>query len=426
MDLGSRLIRLGVDVRFWSQNAFADLPEPFASRTLSVLSIDSADNDPNIVAHVMAGRCIYPLWNGEAWGDWKPDAAIILSDYTAARMFVGQHLEAFASVPTFHYCPIEGIDLPPEWKAMWETLRPVAMSHFGAEQIEKIVGYRPPMIYHGVDTDTFHPLSEKRPIYLQGKDKPLKVTNRAQCRQMWSAYIGAPRIPKFWMLRTDRHMPRKRYNAMIRAVTPVMFRNAGTLLMLNARPFDQGGYLPDSISKIPGVRQMHYPSALEEEKRPMCYALFGRDYPQIVITMASGMDRPSLVSLYNAADLYLSTSAEGFGLTIAEALACGTPAVGVRYSAVPEVIGPAGLCVAEGRTYDNEYDHRWWEIDEAAYGKAVESMILRPERLSKFAKAGPAHIKASFSWDKAALAFRDLVQESTWQPSSAPVRSATT
>jgi glycosyltransferase involved in cell wall biosynthesis len=69
--------------------------------------------------------------------------------------------------------------------------------------------------------------------------------------------------------------------------------------------------------------------------------------------------RSVLVALYNAADLYVSVSAEGFGLTIAEAEACGVATVALDYSAVPEVVGPCGTLVPVDRIYDNEYAHHW-------------------------------------------------------------------
>ncbi len=51
-------------------------------------------------------------------------------------------------------------------------------------------------------------------------------------------------------------------------------------------------------------------------------------------------DTSSLAKLYNAADVYVSLSREeSFGKTVAEALACGTPAIAFSSTALPELLG---------------------------------------------------------------------------------------
>ena len=88
---------------------------------------------------------------------------------------------------------------------------------------------------------------------------------------------------------------------------------------------DQGGDLSDEVSKYGRLAAQLFSTGFHDQ--------YG------------GLERRLLNALYNAADIYVSNSSEGFGLCIAEALACGVPAVGIDYSAVPEVIGPAGIKV---------------------------------------------------------------------------------
>jgi glycosyltransferase involved in cell wall biosynthesis len=392
MDLGSRLMDLGEDVRFWSLNETPSLEEPFASRTLSVLSLEVTQDQPDFIANLLKGNCPYKLYNGEPWGEWVPEAAIVLGDFAAARIFVGQHLDSFKELPTYHYVPIEGIQLPPLWKEMWDVVKPVAMSNFGADEIAKVVGYRPPMIYHGVDTNIFYPASKKRPITIQHKDKPdLVLTNKQECRSIFIPNYreGHPLLDETWILRTDRHMPRKRYNSLIRALAPVLARNRARAIF-HCRSQDQGGYLHDTLSKVPQPLRQRY--IMTE-----------------MLGVPGGIPRPVLNALYNACDIYTTVSAEGFGLTVAEALACGLPAVGPNYSAVPEVIGPAGIKVDEGYPIENEYDHYWWAVDEVAFGSAVERLVVKKAKRLELGAKGPEHVRRSFSWDTAAVAFRDLI-----------------
>lgn len=53
-----------------------------------------------------------------------------------------------------------------------------------------------------------------------------------------------------------------------------------------------------------------------------------------------------LITIYNAADVLVAPSThEGFGLTILEAMACGTPVITSNLSAMPEVAGDAAVLV---------------------------------------------------------------------------------
>lgn len=416
MDIGRRLIDLGVDVRFVSQNDLGSAPpEPLGSRTVDMRTfaqtvsavtglLESNEVPANIIDGLLRGKTQARLYPDTEWGDWTPDAAVILADFTAARIIASRG--DFGIIPTWHYVPIEGVGLPPSWADTWSVLTPVAISEFGAEQIQGVTGTRPPVIYHGVDTEAFHPVSGKDPIILSAPGQPdVRLTTKAACKQLWAAWFGLP-VGKKWMLRTDRHMPRKRYNSMLRGLAPVLYRNPDASLVIHCAAFDQGGYLPDSIRKLPGARALNQPS---EDRPQQGWALFDRRHAQILLTDSSNFPRPALVSLYNAADLYVSTSAEGFGLTVAEALACGVPAVGLDYSAVPEVIGPAGVCVQRAYLIENEYDHFWAAIDEDELAKRAEFLITHQSRREALGKKGPAHIAAHFDWDNAARQFSELL-----------------
>lgn len=66
--------------------------------------------------------------------------------------------------------------------------------------------------------------------------------------------------------------------------------------------------------------------------------------PNIIIV--SKPDKATLVKIYNAADVLIAPSLyEGFGLTVLEAMACGTPVIVANTSSLPEVVGEAGVLV---------------------------------------------------------------------------------
>jgi glycosyltransferase involved in cell wall biosynthesis len=377
-DLGRALLDLGEDVRFLSQNAagFA-IPEPLGSRTYRLRD----DARPKHVLAVLTG-------NGMPDG-WTPEAILVLGDFFAARWIVVDPdvQAALRAVPSFHYCPVEGIDLPPNWKGLWDIVKPVAMSHFGAGEIAKVVGYQPPMVYHGVDQSVFYPIAPNRPTNFPN-EKGVRATSKRAAKAQFG--INPDRT---LLLRTDRHMPRKEYNAMLRALVPVFERNPECDILIHCSLWDQGGFLEDTVSKFPRWFQ-----------------------DRLIVTRShdtfQGLPREALNLLYNAADIYVQNSAEGFGLTIAEAIACGVPAVGIDYSAVPEVLGPAGYVAKVSHLIDNPYDHYWAAVDPVDWGAKVERLIRKPSLRRQLGAQGPRHVSQNFSWARAAEQFRDLVHSS--------------
>ena len=110
----------------------------------------------------------------------------------------------------------------------------------------------------------------------------------------------------------------------------------------------------------------------------------------------------TLVALYRAATLVAVPSlSEGFGLTLLEALACGTPAVAARTSALPEVGGAAAHWVDAPR-------------DVAAWADALRSIVADPAARAALSAAGPARA-ARFSWERCAAqtlaVLRDAARE---------------
>jgi len=87
---------------------------------------------------------------------------------------------------------------------------------------------------------------------------------------------------------------------------------------------------------------------------------------------------------YNAATLFAYPSLyEGFGLPVAEAMACGTPVIAADASALPEVVGEAGLLLPPQ------------DID--AWADALQRVLLDDEEAARLAHAGRQRSLA-FSW----------------------------
>ena len=385
LGLGKAFMDMGHSVRFVAINDQEAAPDGYTVIPLGlpVIPEDATREHAQTVFMAWIEHVRHVLAEGHE--GWKADTIIVTGD--PASIIRSEIVQLVPKdIPTWHYCPIEGVGIPPRWSEMWRNMKPIAMCDFGAGEIERITGERPPFVYHGVDLESFFPVSAQRPIVIRTNDVGgLKVLRtKEDCKALFGI---DPRTTV--LLRTDRNMPRKRYGSMLRAVAPVLARHPEVELYMHCRTVDEGGSLDDFRS--------HFPPSLAARMRTFGYWDVGMVVP-----------REILCAMYNAADVYLSTSAEGFGLTPAEALACGVPVVGMDFTSVPEVVGRAGMLVPPAFLVENIYAYAWASIDEAKYTEAVEFLVTHQARRRELGRLGPKHV-ATMTWPAAAEKFLSII-----------------
>ncbi|MCE7982421.1 MAG: glycosyltransferase family 1 protein [Caldilinea sp. CFX5] len=95
------------------------------------------------------------------------------------------------------------------------------------------------------------------------------------------------------------------------------------------------------------------------------------------------------VRYYNLADLFVFPSLlEGFGMAVAEAMACGVPVVSSNAASLPEVVGEAGLLAAP--------------TDGAGFAAQIVRLLTDEALRRSLGEAGRAHVRQHFSWQQAA------------------------
>ena len=106
------------------------------------------------------------------------------------------------------------------------------------------------------------------------------------------------------------------------------------------------------------------------------------------VVMIGSVDEKRLVDLYNTASLYVQPSlAEGFGLPVLEAMACGCPVVVSNCSSLSEITNDASV----------EVD----PLDEQSIASGILSIINDKNHRKKLSLLGLKHV-GRFSWEKTA------------------------
>jgi glycosyltransferase involved in cell wall biosynthesis len=139
---------------------------------------------------------------------------------------------------------------------------------------------------------------------------------------------------------------------------------------------------------------------LPEQIRPELVLVCNFEYPEqravveaeakrckVGLRILVGVSEDQLVTWYRRAKLFLyAPYLEPFGLAPVEAMACGTPVIGVREGGVRETIA-------------NEETGILVDRDEMLFTDAVHRLLLNPHERQRMGRAGPAHVSKEWNWE---------------------------
>ncbi|HEV8266328.1 MAG TPA: glycosyltransferase family 4 protein [Gemmatimonadales bacterium] len=159
------------------------------------------------------------------------------------------------------------------------------------------------------------------------------------------------------------------------------------------------------IKALPAVRRVHpgarYAVAGVGDRRPHFERLVADLGLGDAVRFLGAVSDAELPALYNAADLYVGASrrhdllAEGFGISLVEASACGLAVVGGRSGGVPDAVreGETGILV------DPE--------DPQAVAAGINGLLADADLRRRFGAAGRRAVETFYNWDRVV---RDLMK----------------
>jgi glycosyltransferase involved in cell wall biosynthesis len=228
----------------------------------------------------------------------------------------------------------------------------ITISEFSKGEIIKLYGTKPEkieVVYPAIDRDTYH---GKVP-----KTKQLSVKKKYGISGSFLLYWGTLQ-------------PRKNISKLIEAFSQI--KQLRLKLVISGKK----GWLYDQI--------------LDESKR------LGVADRVIFTGFAQNDDLPALIKASRA--IVLPSLYEGFGITVIEAQAVGTPVVISRVSSLPEVVGDSGIYIEDPSST---------ESIRIALEKALS---LSPRERVKIIKAGKENAKR-FDWDSSAQKLLNILRK---------------
>lgn len=227
--------------------------------------------------------------------DEQPDIVMTLGDPWMTSFM--PEMEERKSVVWISYFPIDGSPIPLDWHGWLKNIDvPVVFSKFAFNLVKDIIGKEPVYIPHGVDTEVFKPLGNKK-----------ELRNKILGREDDLFIVGC----------VARNQPRKNLPALIKAFSAFARNKKDVALYMHTQIRDVGWNIDELIER---------------------YGIQDKAYCTNGMSALQGIPDENLNEVYNLFDVFaLPTMAEGFGLPILEAHSAGLPVLVTNFSACPDL-----------------------------------------------------------------------------------------
>ena len=332
--------------------------------------------NPNITDVYGFGRLI------EVCQKETPDLIWIVNDIWLASKYVHEIRRVNKDVPIVIYTPIDSPGIKPEFvKASNAANHVIAYTEWGkSELIANGLTTQTSVAFHGVNLGIYRPIEKKLARQKSFGDK-------------------LPCSDPYIVLYCARNQSRKRVDLFLYTMAKWMqqYPHENVYAHYHGQPKGDLGnnteYLAEYFSK-----QLNVPL----DKR---FIVTSKD-----LTVSNSLPVEQMPFMYNNADVYLHVCAvEGWGLPVAEAMACGIPTIVPNYSALSE--WPKGAVhyvdVDETpwmNTNDIDTEHRFMNVASAV--EALEYVYQQTEYRKELGIKARNHMeKKCFRWQEIAKHF---------------------
>ena len=304
----------------------------------------------------------------DAFNKENPDVVFLSGD---PGLLVAWFQNFSGSKKILAYIPIEGEPIVNKfWRMALSESNVITCSNYGANIVKRDVDISIDWAYHGVDHDIFN--------VINGRD-------------IIRSSIGWN--DKFVITCVANNVRRKQIPRLIEAVSILKhrYKRNNVYLYLHMVPF-QGHWLEGhNLYEIAAMYNIAENVLFNSELKKLHDAIPDR---------TNNLSYPGLAELYNASDLFvLPSQVEGFGLPIAEAMACGVPVMVTKYAAGWEVASPAGRGIPIKDWEVHKSGTRYANVDVNEMASMINKLIGNPKELSRMSAMGIERAK-DFSWHK--------------------------
>jgi len=284
----------------------------------------------------------------------NPDILLLFQDIFYLSDNIKKFKESLKKdAKTVVYFPVDGSPYSVAWKEIFKEVNSViTYSDWAIRTIKDRVEPNKKIykLYHGVDTNIFKPLPKEKieeiRKSLRWKDKFVAINiNRFQPRKSipLSARAFSMFAKGYKTCKCGQHMPLDRNSCDLNMCPPediietVVYNRRDVFYYLHMMPLE--------ASMGPGRANLL--------QNHLINAGFNDDDANTILGMNTSniynqeVSEEQLNQIYNAANINItSTLGEGFGLSLIESAAAGTPTIAPRNSAIPEVLNGTGRMVS--------------------------------------------------------------------------------
>jgi len=248
---------------------------------------------------------------------FKPDFFCVLLD-TFMGFQVGMQNINFAPAKSLFYFPSDGGGGMPQGceQILKHFNIAVAMAEFGKIQTKDYYNLNTEFIPHAVDCNLFRPINHLEKSKIKSEFSVLSING-----QLMKGFLH----DKFVVGTVARNQGRKMLDKTIKAFYEFAKNKKNVVLLLHSDLFD--------ASAVFDLRSLISRYNLENK------VVFSP------IRFFDNFEYKDMYKVYGLMDVFmLSTSGEGFGVPIIEAMSCGIPSVVTDYTTTPELLVKNGVC----------------------------------------------------------------------------------